>query len=80
MMGEKRASDAKHQSLPLFWVEVCIIKTHNIRVEWFHIDVSDGTAGERPNFGFVLECSSDLQNKRKEPPILTVASVWSVLF
>lgn len=45
-------------------------KTHDIRVEGFHIDVSDGTAGERPHFGFMLECRSDLQNKTKEPAVL----------
>ena len=36
------------------------ISTHNIRVELFHIDVSDGAAGKRPHLGFVFECSSDL--------------------
>lgn len=35
--------------------------THNVRVEWLHIDVSDGAAGKRPHLGFVFESSSDLQ-------------------
>lgn len=45
------------------WSKPLNISTHNIRVELFHIDVSDGAAGKRPHLGFVFECSSDLQQE-----------------
>lgn len=38
--------------------------THNVRVEWLHIDVADGAAGKRPHLGFVFESSSDLQKHK----------------
>lgn len=38
-----------------------LVSIHNVRVEWLHIDVSDGAAGKRPHLGFVFESSSDLR-------------------
>lgn len=38
-----------------------MIRTHYVRVEGLHINVSDGAAGKRPDLGFVFESSSDLQ-------------------
>lgn len=40
-----------------------MIRTHYVRVEGLHINISDGAAGKRPHLGFVFESSSDLQKE-----------------
>lgn len=48
----------------MFWI-IFSRSTHKVRVEWFHIDVSDGAAGKRPYLGFMFESSSNLYNEVK---------------
>lgn len=71
-MGKKER--VRHRPSSGEWLFLLLLtsgsRTHNVRIEWLHIDVSDGAAGQRPHLGFVLESSSDLPRQAKPRQIM----------